>query len=350
MLPINYSWLDADAPVLDDQPGSLINLLDKCLVTGYGTHAAAGWSKPLTGSGAAVFRAPAGLRHMLRVHDAAGQTVNVEGFKSMADIAVDQGAYPFVAVGGAGGYVGKSNGPTNGDATREWYLHATDRAFWLFSTRTDQHANFWPFGFGELAAHHPNDENASFLVCANTAESALTTDGRKTEEGAIPIYSNRLLPFMPGSLSVTGPGARCISFMPGAEHTGSPAVYGVNGNGYSNDNTSTSSANDGQNQQYHVYTQLPTTPELADWVWASRILVHNSSSVRVAQTNYGNVSAVGASATPRGYLPGLLWPFNILARAQYPKLTDMGNGRLLMPQTNSYATLIATGEDWDVTP
>ena len=340
MLPINYSWLDADAPVLDDQPGSLINLLDKCLVTGYGTHAAAGWSKPLTGSDTAVFRAPAGLRHLLRVDDSAGQTANVEGFKTMADIAVDQGAYPFVAVAGAGGYVGKSDGPTSGDATREWYLHATDKAFWFFTTRADQHANFWPFGFGELAAHHPNDENASFLVCANTAENALTTDGRKTEEGAIPIYSNRLLPFMPGSLSAAGPGARCLSFMPGAEHTGAVTNYGSDG-------TTTGSA---ANQQYAVYAQLPTTPELTDWIWAGRILVHNSTSMRVAQHIYGNAAATGASATPRGYLPGLLWPFNILPRAQYPKLTDMGNGRLLMPQTASYATLIATGEDWDVMP
>jgi hypothetical protein len=36
--PKIYNYLDADAPVLDDAPGSLIAILDACLVTGYGEH------------------------------------------------------------------------------------------------------------------------------------------------------------------------------------------------------------------------------------------------------------------------------------------------------------------------
>ena len=35
-----YTSDDAGAPVLDGTNGSLINLLDKCLVTGYGSKAA----------------------------------------------------------------------------------------------------------------------------------------------------------------------------------------------------------------------------------------------------------------------------------------------------------------------
>ena len=41
-----YRWDDASAPVLTGEVGKLAALLKACLVTGYGSKTAAGWSNP----------------------------------------------------------------------------------------------------------------------------------------------------------------------------------------------------------------------------------------------------------------------------------------------------------------
>ncbi|MGE3907973.1 MAG: hypothetical protein AB7K36_01385, partial [Chloroflexota bacterium] len=51
-----YRSTDSGAPVLTGQAGSLLNLLDKCLVDGYGSKAAAGWSRPYTGTNKTAYR------------------------------------------------------------------------------------------------------------------------------------------------------------------------------------------------------------------------------------------------------------------------------------------------------
>jgi hypothetical protein len=66
-----YSSTDVGAPVLDGTPGSLINVLDGCLVTGYGSQPSLGWSKVYTGTNRAGYRRPDGfaLPTVLQVND-----------------------------------------------------------------------------------------------------------------------------------------------------------------------------------------------------------------------------------------------------------------------------------------
>jgi len=45
MIPIVYRFDDGNAPVHVGTAGSLVNLLEKCLVTGYGDKLPAGWTK-----------------------------------------------------------------------------------------------------------------------------------------------------------------------------------------------------------------------------------------------------------------------------------------------------------------
>ncbi len=100
-----YSSNDASAPVLDGQAGSLVNLLDKCLVAGYGAKAAAGWSKPYTGANKAVFRQGAGSsQYYLRVLDdasgtSAGRAAFCTGYKTMSDVDTGGGQFPHAAIG-----------------------------------------------------------------------------------------------------------------------------------------------------------------------------------------------------------------------------------------------------------
>jgi hypothetical protein len=53
---IHYSHADTDAPVITGEAGSLTAALHACLVTGYGTKDAAGWTRPFVDGDNAVFR------------------------------------------------------------------------------------------------------------------------------------------------------------------------------------------------------------------------------------------------------------------------------------------------------
>jgi len=101
-----YRWDDASAPVLNATKGAMNNVLDKCLVSGYGSKAAAGWTKVLDDVGKAktIFQ-NAGSGAMYQVqHDGAWLNTHTVGqdytgftFRGCAGFAnIDDlvGAYP----------------------------------------------------------------------------------------------------------------------------------------------------------------------------------------------------------------------------------------------------------------
>src|SRR5487761_2687143 len=56
-----YQSTDASAPILTDTAGSLVALLDACLVNGYGTKTGAGWTIAYTGTNQRVYKMSATL-------------------------------------------------------------------------------------------------------------------------------------------------------------------------------------------------------------------------------------------------------------------------------------------------
>jgi len=125
--PIVYLSTDASAPVLTGQAGSMIALLDACLVNGYGAKAAAGWTKPFTGTNLAAYRMGTGgtaRRMYLRVDDTATQSARVRGFDEMTDINTGTEPFPTVAqFADPGLWLHKSD--TVSAAAREWLVMAT---------------------------------------------------------------------------------------------------------------------------------------------------------------------------------------------------------------------------------
>ena len=92
-----YRSTDTSAPVLDNTVGSLINLLDKCLVSGYGSQTAAGWSKPFTGTNLAAFQQGVDgdrPQNLLRVDDTYGAYVLVNGYETMSSISAGTNVFP----------------------------------------------------------------------------------------------------------------------------------------------------------------------------------------------------------------------------------------------------------------
>jgi hypothetical protein len=120
-----YTSEDASAPVLTGAVGSLIALLDACLVNGYGSETAAGWAKSFSGTNLAVY-APAKLLHELqpyyRIDDTATTYAGIAGFRNMTD--VNTGLFRFPAIG-TNRYVLKTD--TAGASPRRWKIVADER-------------------------------------------------------------------------------------------------------------------------------------------------------------------------------------------------------------------------------
>lgn len=179
--PTIYRSTDASAPVLTGQVGALVNLLDKCLVAGYGAKAAAGWTKPYTGTNAAAFRPGAGPMHYLDVNDnasiatALAREAAVVGYETMSAIAT--GTQPFPAAAGAAA-IRKSS---TADATaRVWFLIADDRTFYLFVYTADVANQAAGFGFGEIYSFLTGDLARTIILHRSQNTAVMTSDPLST--------------------------------------------------------------------------------------------------------------------------------------------------------------------------
>ena len=128
-----YRWDDPGAPPpLNGQSNAntLINVLDACLVTGYGNKAPAGWSKPFTAANQAAFRQGAGSHGFYMHLDASPLWHDkVRGYESMT--AIDAGTNPFPTVAQRSDFIAarSSSSDASGHA---WLVAADARRFFLW--------------------------------------------------------------------------------------------------------------------------------------------------------------------------------------------------------------------------
>lgn len=174
-----YRSTDSGAPVLTGLVGSMIALLDVCLVTGYGSKPAAGWSKPYTGTNLAVFRQGGGNLFYLDVDDtsvsAPANTAQGIGYEAMTAVGVGTGRFPAV---GNQNHLTKSN---TADATpRAWVLVADDRTFYLFTLAGATAGMYHGHAFGDFYSYVlPSDGYRTMLIgksLSNPAGSNETLD------------------------------------------------------------------------------------------------------------------------------------------------------------------------------
>lgn len=216
-----YSSSDASAPALrGNTPGDIINLLDKCLVAGYGSKTAAGWTKPYTGTNLAVFRQGAGSNGFyLRVDDTQSSTswrgARVVGYETMSD--VNNGLpspFPTAAQFAGGLYWFNHAGSGNVANPREWLLIADEAFFWLFINTYPENgvSNFYYnecYAFGDIIPFKPGDTTHTMLLgyartSGNTSESfPFNGDSISSAQGTMRIavarsYTNLGGPFLAG--------------------------------------------------------------------------------------------------------------------------------------------------------
>ena len=176
-----YRWNDASAPVLTGNAADykLIDVLDKCLVAGYGAHAAAGWTKEFTGTGKAVFKQGAGSNGMrLRVDcSTSSMTPRVRGFEEMTDVDTGIGPFPTDAQISGGGYFYVSN--TADTTARPWVIVASEKAFYLYVGHDNTTAQGISgsttykqiFFFGDIVSYKAGDSFHTLLISNSTASN-----------------------------------------------------------------------------------------------------------------------------------------------------------------------------------
>jgi hypothetical protein len=174
--PVVYKSTDSSAPVLSGTTGSLVALLDACLVNGYGSKSAAGWTKAFTATNKGSYLGTTG--HYLDVDDsgagaAGAQEANVRGYETMSAVATGTGPFPTTSQQASPGlYVRKS---VTADATaRAWILVADGLTFYLFVLTGDNAGRYYAMGFGRFYSFKSSDTYRSLLV-AHTATGASTT-------------------------------------------------------------------------------------------------------------------------------------------------------------------------------
>jgi hypothetical protein len=193
--PTIYRSSDSSAPVLDGQAGSLVNLLDKCLVAGYGAKAAAGWTKPFTATNAAVFRMGAGNQFYLDVNDngasngltgASGQEAAVRGYEAMT--AVSTGTNPFPTTAQIALATANWRKSATASATaRGWFMVADDRSFILGILDGDTVSLYKLYIFGDFYSLKTGD---SFRVAITVRTVVNTTAVTGTFGSSLVISSS----------------------------------------------------------------------------------------------------------------------------------------------------------------
>lgn len=173
-----YKNTDPGAPVLNANTGSLITILNSCLVSGYGNKAAAGWRLAFQGGtgvnpiGIAVYQITgAGAAQLyVRVNDnkiISALDATVFGYETMTDLNTGTNPFPSAAaISTDGGYAKKSS--TNDTTTRNWVVYADDRTFYFLSDAAST-KGYWGLGFGEYYSLVQNNSYRCMVITDNVA-------------------------------------------------------------------------------------------------------------------------------------------------------------------------------------
>lgn len=172
---------DASAPVLDGVAGSLVGVLDACLVSGYGATVAAGWTIAYTAVNQRVYTMGAGgTGFSLEVNDAGpgsygGREARAWGIEAPTGLGAGTGRFPSTgqtAVGSGDAVCIKKSSTADGTA-RPWTIVADENVFYLFVDTGDYTTVSpvtYPFMFGDIAPYSSSD-NWNCLIIGRTREA-----------------------------------------------------------------------------------------------------------------------------------------------------------------------------------
>lgn len=217
-----YKSTDASAPTLTGAVGSLIALLDACLVNGYSGKSAAGWAKSFSGTNKATYRNSAtdGTGYYLYVDDAAPSTAKearVTGFQTQSALGVGTGQFPLnaqlsIGTSPAGAVVWRKSNTADSTA-RAWTLIADDTVFYLNVETGDLTTPVMPYlmAFGDFFSYASSDTNRCMLIGRNVDnsnnlanEAMMHLNGTNNAAPTNPLFFTLIGHFLAGNYNGTG--------------------------------------------------------------------------------------------------------------------------------------------------
>ena len=161
-----YTASDANGPgYMTGLSGSLVSILNACLVNGYGTKPGAGWTKPLADSGSvyACYKQGAGSQRTLFINDNAPNAsagtreawavgwetiTSVFSGSAVANNGTGANQFPLSSQQGSGHVVWRKS--TTADNTiRYWILAADSSSFYLWVQPGDSGTTYNHYSFGD---------------------------------------------------------------------------------------------------------------------------------------------------------------------------------------------------------
>jgi hypothetical protein len=160
-----YRSTDAGAPVANGTVGSLIGLLDACLVNGYDTKAGAGWTKEFSGTNLAAYKNASNMSQAYyRVDHTVALSPKVVGYEVMTDINTGTGQFP-TSNQIPGGLVMQTS--TSADSTPRWWtIVASQNIAYILINPTSNlvtNTNVGTYCFGAFNSYMVNDAYNNFI-------------------------------------------------------------------------------------------------------------------------------------------------------------------------------------------
>lgn len=193
-----YNSADSGSPVLTGDSGSLIDLLDACLVNGYASKTAVGWTKPIANSTnphAGCWKQPSGSKFILYVNDSAPNLASTSGTREAwatgwetisnitTPVGTGSGQFPLPAQQLTTGHVMVRKSNTNTSVRREWVMYADDRTFYLFTATGDIASTYTGLFFGDFYSLKTDSSDVyKCMIHSRYTEASSTSTGDLVDE------------------------------------------------------------------------------------------------------------------------------------------------------------------------
>jgi hypothetical protein len=195
-----YSASDPGAPQLNGLSGSLIDVLNGCLSTGYGSKSSLGWLKPIPDDPSidvACWQQPSGSGMTLFVNDSGPFSASnswtreawgcgyeyIVGLTGSFFSGTGYGQFPYPAQAGLATGTGTGSlilrkSLTLDSTPRHWMLFGDDRTFYLFVLKDG--TNYVMYAFGDIFSFKSTPDNYKCLISGrlqpNTTGDSVSID------------------------------------------------------------------------------------------------------------------------------------------------------------------------------
>lgn len=178
-----YASNDASAPALSGAAGSLLTVLDAILVNGYGSKAAAGWTKPIATAGnITAYQQGAGSGFQVLVNDNGPNVTStfkeawVTGWETVATIAAPVGTgtgqFPTPAQLLTTGHATCRKSTTADGTARSWICFADSRTFYFFVLTGDTAGKYFAFWFGDVYSVKSTADSYNCAIYGGNVENS----------------------------------------------------------------------------------------------------------------------------------------------------------------------------------